>query len=134
METVSYACTMARYNRWMNERLYEHCGTLSDRDRKDDRGAFFKSIHGTLNHILLGDRLWLSRFLGRDFQIESLSQELYADFADLTRQRWKDALITGGIGLAGFGIGKGIGAAVGKVAGVARGAAGAGKLGALFGS
>ena len=87
METVSYACTMARYNRWMNERLYEHCGTLSDRDRKDDRGAFFKSIHGILNHILLGDRLWLSRFLGRDFQIESLSQELYADFADLTRPR-----------------------------------------------
>jgi len=78
---------MSRYNRWMNERMFDCCATLSDADRKADRGAFFRSIHGTLNHILLGDRIWLARFLRRDFEFESLGQELYADFTELTRQR-----------------------------------------------
>ena len=49
--------TMARYNRWMNERIYKLCEKLPDAERKADRGAFFRSIHGTLNHLLLGDRL-----------------------------------------------------------------------------
>ena len=80
---------MARYNRWMNERLYEHCEKLSDAERKLDRGAFFRSIHGTLNHLLLGDRLWLSRFLAREFRAASLAEELYADFAELRRERAK---------------------------------------------
>jgi len=57
---------MARYNRWMNERIYGHCENLSDAERKTDRGAFFRSVHGTLNHLLLGDRLWLGRFLARE--------------------------------------------------------------------
>ena len=48
---------LARYNRWMNERLFDVCGQLSDQERKLDRGAFFKSIHSTLNHILLGDKV-----------------------------------------------------------------------------
>ena len=81
--------TMARYNRWMNERMYEHCEKLSDTERKLDRGAFFRSIHGTLNHLLLGDRLWLSRFLAREFRAGSLAEELYADFAELRRERAK---------------------------------------------
>jgi uncharacterized damage-inducible protein DinB len=78
---------MASYNRWMNERLYDCCGKLSDAERKRDRGAFFRSIHGTLNHILLGDRLWLSRFLAREFRFKTLADELYADFAELARER-----------------------------------------------
>jgi uncharacterized damage-inducible protein DinB len=78
---------MARYNRWMNERLYDCCGKLSDPERKLDRGAFFRSIHGTLNHLLLGDRLWLSRFLAREFRVRTLADELYADFAVLRRER-----------------------------------------------
>jgi uncharacterized damage-inducible protein DinB len=81
--------TLARYNRWMNERLYECCARLSDAERKLDRRAFFGSIHGTLNHLLLGDRLWLSRFLAREFRIGSLADELYADFAELRRERVK---------------------------------------------
>jgi uncharacterized damage-inducible protein DinB len=80
---------MARYNRWMNERLYAACEKLPDAERKKDRGAFFRSIHGTLNHILLGDRLWLSRFLSRAFQFGTLADELYADFAELSRERAK---------------------------------------------
>ncbi|TMG79449.1 MAG: damage-inducible protein DinB [Betaproteobacteria bacterium] len=80
---------MARYNRWMNERLYACCEKLSDAERKRDRGAFFRSIHGTLNHLLLGDRLWLSRFLSREFRFKTLADELYADFAELAREREK---------------------------------------------
>jgi uncharacterized damage-inducible protein DinB len=90
---------MARYNRWMNERLYERCAALSDAERKADRKAFFGSIHGTLNHLLLGDRLWLSRFLAREFRFGSLADELYADFAELRRERAKtDAEILDWVG------------------------------------
>ncbi|MBI2963698.1 MAG: damage-inducible protein DinB [Deltaproteobacteria bacterium] len=78
---------MAGYNRWMNERLYASCATLSDEERKRDRRAFFRSIHGTLNHLLLGDRAWLGRFTGRPVPFRSLDQDLYADFAELRGQR-----------------------------------------------
>jgi uncharacterized damage-inducible protein DinB len=78
---------MAAYNRWMNERLYACCARLSDEERKRDVGAFFESIHGTLNHLLLADRLWLGRFTGCPFAVTSLAQELYADFEELHRQR-----------------------------------------------
>ena len=54
----------ARYNRWMNDKLYGLAATLSDEARKRDVGAFFKSIHGTFNHLLLADRVWLARFTG----------------------------------------------------------------------
>ncbi|HEU0030184.1 MAG TPA: DinB family protein [Kofleriaceae bacterium] len=78
----------ARYNRWMNERLYALAATLSDDDRKRDLGAFFKSIHGTFNHLLLADRVWLSRLAGGPaIQITSLAEELYADFDELRRER-----------------------------------------------
>ena len=56
--------TFARYNQWMNEKLYAVCAEIDDGERKRDRGAFFKSIHGTLNHLLFGDRAWLGRFTG----------------------------------------------------------------------
>jgi uncharacterized damage-inducible protein DinB len=82
-----YARIMARYNRWMNERLYAVCAEMSDAERKLDRGAFFRSIHGTLNHLLLGDRIWLGRFRGQLFGVRSLDQELYADFGELRRER-----------------------------------------------
>lgn len=81
------AQTMARYNRWMNERLYDCCSQLSDEERKQDVRAFFKSIHGTLNHLLLGDRVWFGRFTGKHFAITSLAQELYSDFRQLRAER-----------------------------------------------
>ncbi len=84
----------ARYNRWMNDKLYAVVATLSDEARKRDSGAFFKSIHGTLNHLLLADRVWLARFQGVSLPsgfmgpgIRSLDQELYVDFEDLRRER-----------------------------------------------
>lgn len=53
---------LARYNSWMNQRLYIACSTLSDAQRKRDCGAFFGSIHHTLNHLIVADLIWLRRF------------------------------------------------------------------------
>src|SRR2546421_2388646 len=95
MVTPGYARTMARYNRRMNERLYALCADIPDAERKRDAGAFFKSIHGTLNHLLLGDRVWMGRFLGQPFVPKSLDQELYRDFDELRAERSAtDATIT----------------------------------------
>jgi uncharacterized damage-inducible protein DinB len=87
MISLAYVRSMDRYNRWMNERVYEFCGRLSDAQRKENVGAFFKSIHGTLNHLLLGDRVWMGRFTGKPFVPSSLAQELYSDFAELRAER-----------------------------------------------
>lgn len=94
MISAAYVRTMSAYNRWMNERLYETCAALSAEERKADRGAFFRSIHGTLNHILLADRIWMGRFTGERFAMKSLDQELYSDFTELLDERRKtDAAI-----------------------------------------
>ncbi len=81
------ARVMAAYNEWMNSRLYAVSGELEDEERRRDRGAFFKSIHGTLNHLLLADRVWMGRFLGEPFAVKGLDQELFHEFADLERAR-----------------------------------------------
>lgn len=82
-----YCQLMTHYNQWMNHKLYALCSELSDADRKHDRGAFFKSIHGTLNHLLYGDRAWMGRFTGIPFTITGVAQELYTDFAELWHER-----------------------------------------------
>jgi len=87
MDPLLQARTMARYNRWMNSRLYECCARIPDAVRKEDSGAFFKSIHGTLNHLLLADRIWMGRFTGPPFQPARLDEELHADFDSLRRER-----------------------------------------------
>jgi uncharacterized damage-inducible protein DinB len=81
------AQTMAAYNRWMNDKLYSVCAELTDEERKLDRKAFFGSIHRTLNHLLLADRVWLGRFIGQPFKVLGFDQELCADFADLRAER-----------------------------------------------
>lgn len=62
MITPDYCRTMANYNRWQTENLVAAAESLSDTDRRADRGAFFGSIFGTFNHLLWGDSIWLSRF------------------------------------------------------------------------
>jgi uncharacterized damage-inducible protein DinB len=87
----------ARYNRWMNRKVYAAAARLSDEERKRDRGAFFGSIHNVLNHILLADRVWLGRLAGRVAEpgfigadgIKTLDQELASDFDELRRERDK---------------------------------------------
>lgn len=78
---------LARYNAWMNDKLYAACATLSDEERKRDRGAFFRSIHGTLNHVLLADSVWMGRFESKPFAFSSLDEELHASFDELRAQR-----------------------------------------------
>jgi uncharacterized damage-inducible protein DinB len=56
---------MARYNRWANRRLYAACAALPAAEYHKPRPAFFGSIHGTLNHLLIGDRIWVARIEGR---------------------------------------------------------------------
>ncbi len=57
---------LARYNHGFNQRLYDACEGLTDDERKRDRGAFFGSIHNTLNHLVWGDQLWLRRFAAQE--------------------------------------------------------------------
>jgi uncharacterized damage-inducible protein DinB len=85
--TPAFAVLMAEYNRWMNGQLYDLCAGVPDADRKRDLGVYFRSIHGTLNHLLYGDRAWLGRFTGQPFAVTAIGQELYADFDELRRER-----------------------------------------------
>jgi len=85
--TPEQASTMGAYNCWMNRRLYDVCAELPDAERKRDRGAFFRSIHGTLNHVLVADKIWLGRFEGEPFRVQSLDQELHGGFDDLRAER-----------------------------------------------
>lgn len=78
---------MAAYNRWMNGKLYALCAQLPDAERKKDCGAFFKSIHGTLNHLLLADKVWLGRFTGNPVHYPRLDLELHSEFEALAEER-----------------------------------------------
>lgn len=94
---------LATYNQWMNSKVYEAAAQLSADELAKDRGAFFGSILGTLNHILVGDTIWLKRFANhpscKDSLREittpdnptSLNQILFGDIARLTEHRtWLD--------------------------------------------
>ena len=87
MISPEYCQLLARHNRWMNERMYAAASTMTDEERKRDRGAFFGSLHRTLNHILWGDRVWLGRFVGAPFEVAPYGADMHADFADLSRER-----------------------------------------------
>ena len=79
--------TLARYNRWANRRLYDAAAQLSDAQFREDRGAFFRSMRGTLNHILVADRVWLERIEGTGPKPSALDETLFDDFAGLRAAR-----------------------------------------------
>ncbi len=78
---------MAAYNRWANARLYAAVAGLSDAEYFEDRKGFFGSLHGTLNHLLAGDRIWLRRFTGEGDAPEALNAILYDTFPELRAAR-----------------------------------------------
>ena len=78
-----YFVTLARYNAWANRRLYRACGRLSESEYLRDRLPAFGSLHATLNHILVADRVWLARIEGRTPPGLDLEQILYADLIGL---------------------------------------------------
>ncbi len=92
---------MAEYNRWMNESIYLAASQLSIDQLSEDRGAFFGSIIGTLNHILVADIIWLKRFANHPTQFKSLndirkletptalSEVLYSELEKLANARIK---------------------------------------------
>jgi uncharacterized damage-inducible protein DinB len=77
----------AGYNGWCNARLYAAVTPVSDVDYRADRGAFFKSLHGTLNHLLVGDRIWMRRFTGKGELPANLDAILYEEFTALRAAR-----------------------------------------------
>jgi uncharacterized damage-inducible protein DinB len=83
----SYFEQFALYNRWANARLYEVALSLGDADYRRDVGAFFKSLHGTLNHLLLTDRIWLKRLTGEGEHPDRLDAILYEDRRQLALAR-----------------------------------------------
>ena len=78
---------LAEYNRWANARVYGAALDLSDQGYRLYIGVFFGSLHGTLNHLLLTDRLWLRRLTGEGEHPNQLNAILYDDRAELTRAR-----------------------------------------------
>jgi len=83
--------TFAGYNAWANKRLYDAAARLPDADYRRDGGAFFGSVHRTLNHLLGTDRVWLSRCAGMDAVRgpvpTRLDAVLFEDFAQLRAAR-----------------------------------------------
>lgn len=87
---ADYFRTLGQYNGWANRRLYDACAALPDVEYRKSRQAFFGSLHGTLNHIMVGDRIWLGRIEGKPWGVKSLDQVLYDDMAGLRAAREGD--------------------------------------------
>lgn len=87
--TPTTALAFAQYNRWMNEKLLASCAQLSDEERKLDRAAPFKSIHGLWNHVLLANRVWLGRFGGEPYVFQTLGDEICSSFDELRTEHAK---------------------------------------------
>lgn len=84
---ITHFQNLAQYNAAANRILYAACAKLDDADRKQIRPAFFSSIHGTLNHILVGDRIWLNCFAGKEVPSTGLDAILYDNFDELWQAR-----------------------------------------------
>lgn len=78
---------MASYNAWANARLFRMAGALTDELYRKDVGAYFKSLHGTLNHILVADRIWMHRLTGLGQQPDKLNAILFDDLSSLHAAR-----------------------------------------------
>jgi uncharacterized damage-inducible protein DinB len=85
----AYVQRMARYNRWQNENLYGVADKLADDERRRERGAFFGSIHKTLNHLLWGDRVWMARFTAAPKPLAGIAESvgLPSDWEELKSGR-----------------------------------------------
>src|ERR1041384_2318435 len=87
---------MASYNAWANARLYRMAGALGDELYRKEVGAYFKTLHGTLNHLLVADRIWMRRLTGTGEQPNKLNAILFDDLPSLHAARVEeDNRITG---------------------------------------
>ncbi len=79
--------TMATYNRWANVRLYDMAAVLSDELYRKPIGVYFKSLHGTLNHLLTADRIWMRRLEGKGDHPDKLNATIHDDLVSLREAR-----------------------------------------------
>lgn len=96
---LEHLCLLSHYNQWMNDKLYSTAAKLPADELAKDRGAFFGSLLGTLNHIMVADIIWLQRFSCHPAQHpalneirmmqkpQTLAQTLLDDFAALSAER-----------------------------------------------
>ena len=99
MDPLKHIRLMAQYNQWMNAKLYETAAKLSPEELAKDRGAFFGSVLGTLNHIMVGDIIWLKRLathpaahraldpVRQRERPDTLNRILHSDLAKLWQER-----------------------------------------------
>jgi uncharacterized damage-inducible protein DinB len=88
----SHFAMMADYNAWANARLYRMAGKLPDEQYRRDVGAYFRSLHGTLNHILCADLIWMRRLTGAGEQPTSLGAIIFDDLPSLSAARQREDL------------------------------------------
>ena len=81
-----YLVSMAAYNTWMNGKLYDAAAKLPAGEIARDRGAFFKSILGTLNHLLFADLVWIGRFKDGASRVTGESSRLLHEDLDKLRE------------------------------------------------
>ena len=79
---------LSQYNLWMNNKIFTICDSLSDDVRKKDMGAFFGSIHRTLDHILYGDKAWLERLRDNTYTPRDINKALCLNWNDLKKDRF----------------------------------------------
>lgn len=87
MNVNEFAQLMAKYNEWMNQKLYTVCANVPKVDREKDLGAFFGSIHNTLDHVIWADDALLVRLLDADRRNESYKPPKIKDFDQLRERR-----------------------------------------------
>jgi uncharacterized damage-inducible protein DinB len=83
----NYFLMMANYNSWANDRLYAMARTLSDELYRQEAGVYFKSLQGTLNHLLMADRIWMHRLDGAGVHPDKLDTIVFEDLASLSEAR-----------------------------------------------
>ena len=90
MTAITNFQLLANFNTWANTKIFSSCKELDDTEYKKDRGAFFSSIHGTLNHLLVVDRAFISRIEEKVHSLKSLNQILFESLLQLEEARIKE--------------------------------------------
>ena len=99
MNLKQHLSTLMQYHCWAFNRLYEYLESVSEVNYRRECGLFFKSIHGSLNHSLLADKIWYGRCINQSFSVSGLDEELCSDRKQLEKEiknqsaKWSDFLI-----------------------------------------
>ena len=83
IDLAGHMQALAAYRTWANQRLYSACADLSEADYRRPAGVYFSSMHGTLNHLLAVDRIWMRRLTGKGQAPDTLDAILFETFEDL---------------------------------------------------